>query len=43
MHSYNPSYSEGKDRKIMSLTLWGGKKPMKPCLKNKIKTKELGA
>jgi hypothetical protein len=38
MHAYNPNYSGGRGRKIMSLRpFWA--KVARPCLKNKMQTK----
>jgi hypothetical protein len=41
-HMYNPSYSRGTGRKMMSLRL-AQAKLARPYIKNKIETKELGA
>jgi hypothetical protein len=41
VHAYNPNYSGGRDRRIVSLRPAWAKVAERPCLKNKIKTKVL--
>jgi hypothetical protein len=40
MYNYNPFYMEGRGRKILRSRPSWAKLPLRPCLKNKIKTKD---